>query len=139
MKKSVAFAVFLLCLLVVLSGCSEYSLSGGDFYAGETITPDKLAAISESIAAAASTSTEKETKPPDTDTEGNIIVYWTKSGGVWHYDRSCSSLARSAAVESGTIEEAEKAGKSRTCLKCGPPGGDTGDTDTAGESEPGES
>ncbi len=138
MRKIALAAHLLYLLVVVLSGCSEYSSSGGGFYAGETITPEKLAEISESIAATAGTSAEKETKPPDTDVEGNIVVYWTKSGGVWHYDKSCSSLARSSAVESGTLEEAMRAGKSRACLKCGQPDGDTDGADAAGASEPGE-
>lgn len=132
----------LLGFAVILSGCSEYSSSGGDFHAGETLTPARLAEISESIAAGSEktgTTTPKETKPPDTDGEGNIIVYWTKSGSVWHSARACGSLANSTAVESGTVEQAERAGKSRACQRCGPPGGDTGNTDTAGASEPGES
>ena len=122
MKRRLLPAALLLGVLIILSGCSEYSSSGSDFYAGETLTPARLAEISGSVAAGTEpgTTKEKETKSPDTDGEGNIIVYWTKSGSVWHSDRACGSLANSTAVESGTVWQAERAGKSRGCLKCSP-------------------
>ena len=141
MKRQIALLAVLLGLAVILSGCSEYSSSGGDFHAGETLTPARLAEISESIAAGS----ENRYYDPERDKAsrhrrgGKYYCVLTKSGSVWHSARACGSLANSTAVESGTVEQAERAGKSRACQRCGPPGGDTGNTDTAGASEPGES
>ena len=43
-------------------------------------------------------------------------VYWTPSGTVYHYSRSCSTLSRSRTVYSGTIAAS---GKPRACKVCG--------------------
>lgn len=47
------------------------------------------------------------------------IVYWVKSGAVYHTHRDCRSLAgTSSPVQSGTYEQAIAAGKSRLCKNC---------------------
>lgn len=51
-------------------------------------------------------------------TDESDKVYWVDGGSVWHVKRESSSLARSKAVRSGTVEEAKSAGKSRTCKIC---------------------
>ena len=43
-------------------------------------------------------------------------VYWTPSGSVYHYSRSCPTLSRSRTVYSGSVSES---GKSRGCKVCG--------------------
>ncbi len=126
--KMVRVCFVLVLTVLFLVGCSEYSRFGGEFYAGETITPGQIAEISAGIAAAkeslASTSkanaakTEKSLSP-ETDQAGNIIVYWTAGGGVYHVDRSCSSLSNSTSILSGSIKKAEAAGKERACKRCG--------------------
>lgn len=128
--KSRCFCLLLLLpvLIFILSGCSEYSDFSRGFYAGETITPDQIAAISAGLVASEKSAAEsKQTaapetvkKPVDTDAAGNIIVYWTAGGSVWHTDRNCGSIANSSAVVSGTINEAAAAGKTRACMKCSP-------------------
>lgn len=50
----------------------------------------------------------------------SMLVYWTKSGSVWHLSTSCSSLAKTdpAGLLSGTEDDAIAAGKERVCKKC---------------------
>lgn len=52
------------------------------------------------------------------DTEENSIVYWAKSGEVWHTSRDCRYI-RNSEVESGVVEDAMEAGKDRLCSSCG--------------------
>ena len=49
--------------------------------------------------------------------EENGIVYWTKSGGVWHSSRDCRYIKNSE-VESGSVDDAIAAGKERVCSSC---------------------
>ena len=46
-------------------------------------------------------------------------VFWTAGGSVWHVTAECSALAKSKSVSSGTEEQAQQAGKSRVCKRCG--------------------
>lgn len=46
-------------------------------------------------------------------------VYWTAGGSVWHVTRECSALAKSQAVQSGNVSDAQSAGKARVCKRCG--------------------
>ncbi len=46
------------------------------------------------------------------------IVYWTKSGSVWHTKKDCYHLKNKEFI-SGTIEEAREANKERLCSNCG--------------------
>ncbi len=126
--KRVRICFILVLALLFLAGCSEYSRFGGEFYAGETITPGQIAEISAEIAAAkessvsSSSATAAKTEKslvPQTDQTGNIIVYWTAGGSVYHIDRSCSSLSNSTAILSGSMKKAEAAGKERACKRCG--------------------
>lgn len=55
----------------------------------------------------------------DTDNvEIGETVYWTEGGGVWHLYRDCGHLKNSQNVLSGTVEEAENAGKDHVCSTC---------------------
>ena len=59
---------------------------------------------------------------PNVSTEDDTkeeTVYWVPNGKVWHTTESCSTLARSSTILSGTIDEAQDAGKTRVCEKCG--------------------
>ncbi len=66
------------------------------------------------------TETQTETQSPSTVKEKTPdTVYWTTNGKVYHYDGNCTSLAKSKAVESGSILEAMNSGKERACKICG--------------------
>ena len=92
-------------------------------YAGEEITPNQLYEISQALVESNNDTDkiEEVTEPfvQDTDNEGNLLVYWTKSGEVWHINKKCSALANSVNIESGTEEVAIVNGKERLCKRCG--------------------
>lgn len=52
--------------------------------------------------------------------DADTIVYWLKSGSVWHLDKSCRSLSGSdkSSVISGALKEAYSQGKERGCKNC---------------------
>jgi len=118
---------FLICFCFL--GCASYFYPERELYAGEEITPDQLFEISKELAESkalaesekAAENTEEVTEPfiPDTDDMGNILVYWTDNGSVWHINLKCPSLSRSVKVESGTENTAITKGKERLCKKCG--------------------
>jgi len=51
-------------------------------------------------------------------TKSETTYYWTDDGKVYHRSRSCSSLKKSKNVHSGTLSQAQSAGKNRSCTKC---------------------
>lgn len=61
-----------------------------------------------------------EKYPKDYMEDGTLLVYWTKSGTVWHESLSCPSLANTVKnnIFYGTSEDAIVAGKERACKKC---------------------
>lgn len=111
--KKILFILFV--SLLCLAGCSSYSqdMSNTDFYAGEELTPEDISSIAESIEAA-----KTEKYPQDTDAKGELIVYWTESGKVWHLSRECGTLKRSSSVIEGCELDAINAGKERVCSIC---------------------
>ena len=62
----------------------------------------------------------------DTDTSGEAAgtdmpegtVFWTAGGKVYHTDRGCYHLAKSTNVLSGSVADAEQAGKTGLCSAC---------------------
>ncbi len=46
------------------------------------------------------------------------IVYWVSGGSVYHSTIECPTLSRSKNIKSGTIEEANEAGKKTPCKVC---------------------
>lgn len=67
------------------------------------------------------TSVEETLKyPKDYSEDGTLLVYWTKSGSVWHESSSCSSLSKTAKdnLVCGSTDDAISAGKERACKKC---------------------
>ena len=124
--SKILFLFVLIYSLCLFCSCADYFYPDREPYAGEVITPDQLEEISlalaESKAAAESEkNTPDTTAPPftpDTDNNGNIIVYWTPNGTVWHIDSGCSSLVRSTTIKSGSESMALESGKELICKKC---------------------
>jgi len=99
-----------------------------------TINSTEITEMTESLADLADTVTEEtessknsETVDAKTEiTEGNDaaeekngdIVYWIASGEVWHLSRDCRYI-KDKSIDSGSVEEAMAAGKSRVCSVCG--------------------
>lgn len=59
------------------------------------------------------TPTPQPTPKPDVFT-----VYWVDSGDVYHSTRNCVSLKRSTNIRSGSVNDANKAGKQTKCKLC---------------------
>lgn len=122
-KLKILNSTILIILILSLSGCASYFNSERELYAGEEITPNQLYEISQALVESNNDTDKIEdvTEPfvQDTDNEGNLLVYWTKSGEVWHINKECSALANSVNIESGTEEVAIVNGKERLCKRCG--------------------
>lgn len=50
--------------------------------------------------------------------EQSAIVYWTPGGEKYHSTQDCPSLARSSTILSGSLSDAQAAGKSEPCKNC---------------------
>jgi len=111
MKRKLSFLLLIFIVGLTLVGCSNFIYGDEDFYSGKKLSAEDLESIKQSF--------EETTVPHETDVDGNIIVYWTSGGTVYHYSKDCSSLSRSKAIESGSIEDAIDAGKSKACSICG--------------------
>lgn len=138
--KRITLVFFIICLLVFLNGCSEYSKENNGFFAGVPVTPEQMAEISRELATdvtAKAPSTKESTSEDTTDqvpmqnentTVSEIyettipaepeIVYWTANSSVWHIRRDCSSLSRSTDIKEGSVDDAIKAGLERVCKRC---------------------
>ncbi|MGM9641607.1 MAG: hypothetical protein ACI3XI_00215 [Eubacteriales bacterium] len=119
MKKSLVLILTLVTavsLVVAFSSCRElFTGEETTHYSGDILTPEEI----ESIFAAVS-DTETEKYPTDTDSDGELIVYWLKGGTVWHVSKNCSSIQKSASenILCGSTDDAVAAGKSRACKIC---------------------
>lgn len=112
-----ALAIAILGLSMTAS-CSQYAdFSEQTYYFGEYLTPEMVESIYNELS---SEVTEKY--PIETTPSGEIVVYWTTSGEVYHMSSSCSSIKRSDPknVYSGSIKQAFRAGKERPCGVCSP-------------------
>ena len=124
-----------LLLIITCSACdfdeSKYHLSGG-----ELLDEEKMSEIKNEVLSVITfeTDTEEVTDSKNdltgdsdetvTDGQNNIdtdeiTVYWTKSGSVWHTSADCYHLRKSTEILSGTVTEAQEAGKLKLCSNCG--------------------
>lgn len=92
--------------------CSEelsYTVESNDGYVSNEASQELSVGVEETLK-----------YPNDYSDDGNLLVYWTKSGSVWHESSSCSSLINTPKENliCGSEEEAISAGKDRACKKC---------------------
>ncbi|MEC4184994.1 hypothetical protein VJ918_09265 [Adlercreutzia sp. R21] len=52
------------------------------------------------------------------NSSNNATVFWVAGGDVYHSTSDCPSLARSKNIKSGTVSDADGAGKKRVCPNC---------------------
>jgi hypothetical protein len=138
-----AFLILLLCACDL----DEFSgnLQGGDLLDAGRISEIKEEVLATEESTTAETSYNSATEESDSDertndtenTENTEVqsdtntsngevsdenigdeVYWTESGGVWHLYRDCGHLKNSQNVLSGTVADAEEAGKDHVCSSC---------------------
>ena len=89
---------------------------------GNTIKFDKASTPEKQQAPPSSSAVTQTPVPPVTQqaptTDNSRTVYWTPGGKSYHYSRNCPTLSRSKTINSGTLAEAEAAGKNDPCDKC---------------------
>ncbi len=119
MKKHIKLILSLIIsviLVLFVFGCSDiFDGEETTLSSGEVLGIDAIESI---IDAQVHDTTEKY--PTDTYTDGSLIVYWLKNGGVWHKSLNCQSVssADKENIFSGTINEAIESGKTRGCKNC---------------------
>ena len=127
MQRRIRFVILLAVLsaFLIQSSCIDrlYGLET-DYSTGVPLTPEMIDSIID-----AATVIQQEKYPTETDSNGDLIVYWLPGGSVWHASSACSSVERSDNVRSGSIANAVSEGKERPCQTC------SGDIDYAVESE----
>lgn len=109
------------CAVLCLVSCAREPEEIG----GVPVTPEMLESVSRSLAE------KKETDPVNITTKVQAsaeveqsetvlpdVVYWTKSGTVYHLRDSCSALRHSDNILQGSVEEAILAEKERACKIC---------------------
>ena len=132
-------------ILLTFTFCAcDFDESDNSFRGGELLDNDKMSELKdkyvteetdeakeETESAASEKQTEKQTEmTADTETteaesetlvpdEQDERVYWTKNGSVWHTTDQCHYIKTSKNIESGSVEEAKEAGKSKACSSCG--------------------
>jgi hypothetical protein len=138
-----AFLILLLCACDLDE--SSGNLQGGDLLDANRISEIKEEVLATEESTTAETSYNSATEESDSDertndtenTENTEVqsdtntsngevsdenigdeVYWTESGGVWHLYRDCGHLKNSQNVLSGTVADAEEAGKDHVCSSC---------------------
>jgi len=127
MQRRIRFVVLLAVLSAMLlqSACIDrlYGFET-DYSTGVPLTPEMIDSIID-----AATVIQPEKYPTETDSNGDLIVYWLPGGSVWHASSACSSVVRSENARSGSIANAVSEGKERPCQTC------SGDIDYVVENE----
>ncbi len=107
-------------LMLALAACT----AAEPFDAGTPLTPNEVAALQEQLEnqQEVKADTQGEADRSESTDENNIpqngIVFWLDSGQVYHSSESCYHIAEKPSVRSGTVSEAEAAGKARVCSAC---------------------
>ncbi len=139
-KRLFAAGLLLICFASVFTGCASdgidllvsgdtFKLSLEDEFDYESYLEelkdraDSAAALNtESVpyesVPAADTLSGFETSASDDISVPENVVYWVKTGEVWHTRIDCSSLSRSKDIISGSVEAALQNGKTRACKRC---------------------
>ena len=136
MNKRFGSIIFVVLLLLSFTACSVFD-AGDRFVCGALLDDDLMSDIRKEIfgpqyedVSTADTENVEDSDVPyesetetldnektnETDTEG--VVYWTKSGKVWHTSKDCGSLKNSKEILSGSVETAKTEGKEKLCSYC---------------------
>ena len=107
------------CLLLTLGACAATE----PFDAGTPLTPSEIAALQKQLQseqAGEDTQGQPTGNSPtdESDIPQNGIVFWLDGGQVYHTSEACYHIAEKSDVRSGTIAEAQAAGKTRACSAC---------------------
>lgn len=102
----------LLPLFFSLAACGEASR----FDAGAPLTAQELAALQAQLG---ERENERGNEQQNEETPPNGIVFWLPSGSVYHISATCHHINGKPNTLSGTVEQAQAAGKLRACSSCG--------------------
>ena len=117
MKKAVLCIVIICLFLCLLPSCAEPLPAVS--YNGKEMTEEELFALADALAKAAETESETEApEPEETEEAADGIVHWTENGAVYHEWDTCSHLSKKDPVQTGSISQAQEAGKERGCFFC---------------------
>ena len=121
-KIAVIFMIACLCFAFV--GC-DFNESKNNFYGGEILDDSVLESIRDALMSNETSSPDiiettensDETDAENVGDETDITVYWIENGSVWHLYEDCGYVDGRECT-SGSIAEAQKAGKERVCHTC---------------------
>lgn len=100
----------------------------------EETTETEAVSETETETQADSEETTKKTEDKE-GAEAGEVVYWLKSGSVWHVEQDCWRIAGTTnKIYSGTVEDAQEAGKDHVCSSCGKKA-ENEETDTEADKE----
>ncbi len=123
MKRMIAMITVFLLLLVALTSCTNmFKPTNSTLHGGEILDDELMSEIRDAVFATGSMPPEieeiesKGTVAEGESEEAEIVVYWTKSGSVWHTDKNCRYLRDPSKVLSGSIAES---GNGKACSSCG--------------------
>ena len=116
--------LLLLCLSVLLASSCALFITNDVFDGGEPLDSAKMSEIrSEVFGSNEPTISEEQLSETESETSKRVeeesgIVYWTSGGKVWHAFENCGHLKGSKEILSGSVDEAQKAGKEKLCSSC---------------------
>ena len=96
----------------------NFNVNAGDYkYGSEKSTSSKDGSTSSKTAQSGSSMLTKQNISNKTaDADKNRIVYWTKDGKSYHYDRNCKMLKKSKNVYSGPLKDCPKSDLCDFCV-----------------------
>jgi len=122
--RRILLAILTLTVLYTACGCSDRYIKRDTFSQAVPLTPEMLEEISREIFEGTGTDAVTpdetdpiETLPPLTD---DSTVYWLSGGKVCHVSRDCRYVRDREDALTGTLSEAQAAGKSKVCSVCYP-------------------
>ena len=114
----------LIILAFSMSAC-DFDESKHNFSGGELVDNERISAIKNEIPTetASKDGFESESKEIDFSIleaypDSGEIIYWTKSGEVWHKYASCTHINDDTELFAGKVTDAVKAGKTHPCTRC---------------------
>ena len=115
-------SILLMAVSVTVSSCSQYSYRSDGYYGGDTMNAEQLskilASLNDETTIFESYDISCESCIISDELDNNEVYYWTANGEVLHKDGKCRYLKNSKEIQSGSAEEAFKAGKKRKCSSC---------------------
>lgn len=79
---------------------------------------DKLASAPGPVPTSVPTPTPSPRPTPTPKPDIDATVYWVPNGSVYHSTSNCASLHNSSTIYSGTVADAQNAGKANPCKVC---------------------